>query len=690
MYQNHIYHEKELTYLSFNERVLQEAADKNNSIIERMRFLNIYTNNLDEFCKIRFSDIKKRVINNKNQNFKNKDFILLQSIKLKIFKQEYKFDYIYNELLNEITSNQIYLIDEKHLSNKQKKWISKYFIKNLRQYVIPVLIKKDTNLVNFLKDNYIYLAIEIINKNKIQYALLEIPSNGISRFIKIPPETSNHQNSIILIDDILRYNLNNIFKEFFIYEKLNAYYIKITRDNGYKVHTKINSNLLKIMSLILKQRLRAKPIRLIYQHNMPNEMVSLLIKKLNLSKNDFLMPGGFYSNNFKDFKDFFSKKNNCFSNKTPPQLRHSQFNNYSNIFNVIRERDILLYYPYYTFEHTLELLQQASFDPKVLSIKINIYRLAKKSRIINSIIHAAHNGKKVTVVIELQARFEEEANIHWAKYLTEAGVHVVFSVLGFKIHAKLFIISRIENGLIVSYAHIGTGNFNEKTAQTYTDYSLFTANKEITEEVFNVFNFIENPYTPVTFNNLIVSPKNSRTKLYSLINQEIKNAILGLPSGITLKLNKLVDKELVNQLYNASNAGVTIKLLVRDMCSLIARQNGYSENIQIISIVDKFLEHDRVYVFTNAGDTKVFISSADWMTRNIDYRIEVAVQLLDKRLKQLVLNILKLQFNDTVKARYIDKYLHNHYVQNDNNNKIRSQVAIYKFLKSFETSISKI
>ena len=332
----------------------------------------------------------------------------------------------------------------------------------------------------------------------------------------------------------------------------------------------------------------------------------------------------------------------------------------------------------------LELLRQASFDPSVLAIKINIYRVAKDSRIIESMIHAAHNGKKVTVVVELQARFDEEANIHWAKRLTEAGVHVIFSAPGLKIHAKLFLISRREGDEIVRYAHIGTGNFNEKTARIYTDYSLLTADSRITNEVRRVFNFIENPYRPVTFDNLMVSPQNSRLKLYELIDNEIANAQAGEQAGIMLKINNLVDKGLVDRLYTASGAGVKIRLLVRGMCSLIPNLPGISDNIQVISIVDRFLEHDRVYVFDNKGDKRVYLSSADWMTRNIDYRIEVAVSLLDPALKQRVLDILEILFSDTVKARYVDKELSNQYVPRGNRRKVRAQVAIYEYLKALE------
>lgn len=459
--------------------------------------------------------------------------------------------------------------------------------------------------------------------------------------------------------------------------------MKMTRDAEYDLATEMESSLLEMMSSTLKQRLTAEPVRFVYQRDMPDEMVALLRSKLGLSNNDSVIAGGRY-HNFKDFINFPNEGSKFLLNKVIPRLRHVWFDNFRNGFDAIRERDVLLYYPYHTFEHVLELLRQASFDPSVISIKINIYRVAKDSRIIDSMIHAAHNGKRVTVVVELQARFDEAANIHWAKRLTEAGVHVIFSAPGLKIHAKLFIISRLENGEIIRYAHIGTGNFNEKTARLYTDYSLLTANTEITNEVRRVFSFIENPYRPVTFEHLMVSPQNSRILLNQLITNEIHSAQAGHPAGITLKVNNLVDEELVNRLYDASEAGVKVRLLVRGMCSLVPNQPGFSENIQVTSIVDRFLEHDRVYVFTNKGDEKIFLSSADWMTRNLDYRIEVAVALLDPQLKQRVLDILDIQFNDTVKARYIDKDLTNSYVPRGNKRKIRSQLAVYEYIKLLE------
>ncbi|MDN0124266.1 polyphosphate kinase 1 [Yersinia aleksiciae] len=683
MGQEKLYIEKELSWLAFNERVLQEAADKSNPLIERMRFLGIYSNNLDEFYKVRFADLKRRILISEEQGSAVTSRHLLKKIQSKVVKADQEFDGLYNELLLEMARNQIFLINERQISENQQIWLKLYFKQHLRQHITPILINHDTNLVQFLKDDYTYLAVEIIRGQEIAYALLEIPSDKVPRFVNLPPEAPRRRKPMILLDNILRYCLDEIFKGFFDYDALNAYSMKMTRDAEYDLVTEMESSLLELMSSSLKQRLTAEPVRFVYQRDMPDEMVELLRNKLGISNDDSVIAGGRY-HNFKDFINFPNVGKSNMVNKPMPRLRHVWFDKFRNGFDAIREQDVLLYYPYHTFEHVLELLRQASFDPSVLAIKINIYRVAKDSRIIESMIHAAHNGKKVTVVVELQARFDEEANIHWAKSLTAAGVHVIVSAPGLKIHAKLFLISRLENDEIVRYAHIGTGNFNEKTARIYTDYSLLTADARITNEVRRVFNFIENPYRPVKFDNLMVSPQNSRIMLYQLIDQEIIHAQAGESAGITLKINNLVDKGLVDRLYSASSAGVKVRLLVRGMCSLIPNMPGISDNIQVTSIVDRFLEHDRVYVFENKGDKRVYLSSADWMTRNIDYRIEVAVSLLDPRLKQRVLDILELLFNDTVKARYIDKELSNRYVPRGNRRKVRAQIAIYDYLKALE------
>lgn len=685
MGQKKLYIEKELSWLSFNERVLQEAADKSNPLIERIRFLGIYSNNLDGFYKVRFAELKRRILISEEHGTRGDSRYLLNCIQAKVLNAEQEFDNLYNDLLLDMARNQIFLINERQLSSRQQDWLRQYFKQQLCQHITPILIQNDTNLVRFLKDDYTYLAVEIIHEKTLRYALLEIPSDKVPRFINLPAESPRRRQPMILLDNILRYCLNDIFIGFFDYDVLHTYSMKMTRDAEYDLVTEMESSLLELMSSSLKQRLTAEPVRFVYQRDMPNAMVELLKSKLGISSYDSVIPGGRY-HNFKDFISFPNVGKANLVNRPLPRLRHVWFDKFRNAFDAIRQHDILLYFPYHTFSHVLELLRQASFDPNVLSVKINIYRVAKDSHIIDAMIHAAHNGKKVTVVVELQARFDEEANIHWAKRLTEAGVHVIFSAPGLKIHAKLFLISRRESNDIVHYAHIGTGNFNEKTARLYTDYSLLTSDARITNEVRRVFNFIENPYRPVKFDYLIVSPQNSRHMLYQMIDEEIAHAQAGEAAKITLKVNNLVDQGLIDRLYTASGVGVNIRILARGMCSLVPNLAGISNNIQVTSIVDRFLEHDRVYVFENGGDKKVFLSSADWMTRNIDYRIEVGVALLDPRLKQQVLDILALLFSDTVKARYIDADLNNYYVPRGNRRKIRAQMAIYDYIKKVENT----
>lgn len=683
MGQEKLYLEKEISWLSFNERVLQEAADKQNPLIERMRFLGIYSSNLEEFYKVRFADLKRRILIGEEQGSVTVPRHLMKKIQLRVLRADQEFDALYNELLLEMARNQIFLINERQLSTNQQLWLKDYFRQELRPYVTPTLLTDETDLTQFLKDDYTYLAVEMIRGEEHHHALLEIPSDKVPRFINLPAEPPRRRKPIILLDNILRYCLDDIFKGFFDYDILNAYSMKMTRDAEYDLVTEMESSLLELMSSSLKQRLTAEPVRFVYQRDMPTSMVEMLCNKLSISNYDSVLPGGRY-HNFKDFIGFPNVGKSNLVNRPLPPIRHKGFNSYRNGFDAVRARDVLLYYPYHTFEHVMEFLRQASFDPAVLAIKMNIYRVAKNSRIMDAMIHAAHNGKKVTVVVELQARFDEEANIRWAKRLTEAGVHVIFSAPGLKIHAKLFLITRREGEKVIRYAHIGTGNFNERTARNYTDYSLLTSDPRITNEVRRVFNFIENPYRPVRFDYLMVSPQNSRQMLYQLIDKEITNAQQGLNASIRLKINNLVDTGLVDRLYAASSAGVKVDLLIRGMCSLIPNLPGISDNIRVISILDRYLEHDRVYIFENGGETKVFLSSADWMTRNIDNRIEVAVTILDPQVKAKILEIINIQFNDTVKARIIDKELSNSYRPRGNRRKVRSQLAIYDYINKLE------
>ncbi|MCG6333214.1 polyphosphate kinase 1 [Vibrio alginolyticus] len=683
-----LYIEKELSWLSFNERVLQEAADKTVPLIERIRFLGIFSNNLDEFYKVRFADVKRRILISQERGGSDSPKRLLTKMQSKALKLNEQFDELYSELIREMARRRIFLVNEQQLDESQQKWIAKYFRREVMPHITPLLMKDEIDVLQFLKDEYAYIAVELRKEEHYQYALIEIPTDHLPRFVMVPEQKGKRRKTIILLDNIIRHCLDELFKGFFDYDELSGYAMKMTRDAEYDLRNEIEYSLLEQMSEGVNQRLTAKPVRFVYERDMPPQMLEFLCNKLNISNYDNLIPGGRY-HNFKDFIGFPNVGREYLENKPLPPMKCADFEGYANSFDAIKAKDILLYYPYHTFDHISELVRQASFDPKVLSIKINIYRVAKDSRLMNSLIDAVHNGKNVTVVVELQARFDEEANIEWSKVLTEAGVHVIFGAPGLKIHSKLLMISRREGEEIIRYAHIGTGNFHEKTARIYTDFSLLTADQEITNEVRNVFGYIENPYRPVKFNHLMVSPRNSRTQIYRLIDNEIANAKLGKKTALTIKVNNLVDKGIVNKLYGASTSGVKINMIIRGMCSLVPGIEGISDNIRIISIVDRFLEHPRVVITHNDGDPQVYISSADWMTRNIDHRIEVAVPVRDPRLKQRIIDITNIHFTDTVKARLIDKEMSNAYVPRGNRKKVRSQIAIYDYLKNIEKQTRK-
>jgi polyphosphate kinase len=683
-----LYIEKELSWLSFNERVLQEAADKSVPLIERVRFLGIFSSNTDEFYKVRFADIKRRILINQVQGGDDGAKHLLSKIQSRVLKMNQDFDTLYNEILLEMARRHIFLVNDLQLDEHQQNWLRRYFRDSILPHITPILLTDDIELLQFLKDEYSYLAIEMQQGEKKCHALIEIPTDQLPRFIELPEPKGKRKKTLILLDNIIRFCLDDIFNGFFEYDSLAAYSMKMTRDAEYDLSQEVEHGLLEQMSEGLNQRITAMPVRFVYQRDMPGNMIDVLCGLLKVSRYDSIIPGGRY-HNFKDFIGFPNVGRKYLENTALPPIQSYHFTQARNAFDAIKAQDILLYYPYHTFNHVTEFIRQASYDPKVRSIKINIYRVAKHSRVIDSMIDAANNGKRVTVVVELQARFDEEANIEWARRLTEAGVHVVFGVPGLKIHSKLCLITRQEDDKLVRYAHIGTGNFNEKTARIYTDFSLMTCSTEIADEVKQVFSYIQNPYRPAEFTHLIVSPRNSRSRLYDLIDREIAHAKQSLLSGITLKVNNLVDKGLINMLYQASNNGVKIKLIVRGMCALIPGLKGISENISAISIVDRFLEHPRVAVFNNNNNPDVMISSADWMTRNIDNRIEVGCLISDPVLKKKIIDILNIQLTDTVKARILDKDMSNQYVPRGNRRKVRSQIAIYDYLKHSEKQLKK-
>ncbi|RKF17451.1 polyphosphate kinase 1 [Alginatibacterium sediminis] len=679
-----LYIDKELSWLSFNDRVLQEARDPSVPIIERMRFLGIYSNNQDEFFKVRVADLKRRVLLNEFEGGDNSSQLLLDEILARVQRSQQIFDETYNELLITLARRNIFLVNDIQISESHGRWIRRYFKNHVLEHISPILLTKSTDLVRFLKDEYTYLAIELQQQDDTQHLLVEIPTDAVPRFVQLPADGNKTKKYIVVLDNIIRYCLDDLLRPFFNYESASAYSMKMTRDAEYDLNDEVDQSLLEKMSEGLKQRLVAEPVRFVYDEDMPKSLVKKLKKMLHISKLDHSNGGGRY-HNFKDFIGFPNVSFKYLENPKLGALNSRVFDSHPTVFDAITQQDILLYYPYHKFRYVAEFVRQASFDPKVSSIRINIYRVAKNSLLINSLIDASNNGKLVTVVIELRARFDEESNMSWAQQLTDAGVKVVFGMPSLKVHSKLLLITRIEDGSNVYYSHIGTGNFHEKTARIYTDFSLFTRDQELGTEVSNVFKFIEMPYKRYKFKHLIVSPIDTRRRLFSLIDFEINQANQGKRAEITIKVNNLVDRELINRFYAASKAGVKIRMIIRGMCALVPGLKGISDNIKIISIVDRFLEHPRVFIFHHSGEDQTFIASFDWMARNIESRVEVGTPINDDKLKQVIRDILEIQFSDTTKARIIDQSQSNQYVKRGNRRKIRSQVWIHDYLKAFES-----
>jgi polyphosphate kinase len=682
------YYPRELSWLAFNQRVLQEAADKKNPIIERIRFLGIYSSNMDEFYRVRVADVKRKIYIHLNEGDVKRaedTKILMEKIQQRVLEMTKDFEKVYQDVFARLARYKIFMLDDKDLNPYHTQWLKDLFKNKILRHVAPVILDSKTKLVSRLNDSATYLYVAIYNEGKITtYASIEVPTQAMSRFVVIPPEKSRKKKYIILLDNIIRLNLESIFKGFVQFDHLAAYSFKMTRDSEYSINDEIDESYVDKMSESMKQRLIAEPVRVVYDSRMPEEMVKDLQKRLKISSYDSLIASGPYRN-FKDFIGFPNIGREYLENPELPALTAGDFARYNTVFEAITAKDILLYYPYHRFLHVTEFVRQAAFDPQVKHIRLNIYRVAAKSRIISSLIDAVDNGKKVTVVVELRARFDEQANIEWSKMLTDAGVKVVFGMPALKIHSKVCLVTREEHGKLVNYAHLGTGNFNEKTAKIYTDFSLFTRNPDLADEAENLFTFIQQPYRREKFQHLQVSPINARTKIQLLVRQEIQNCKEGLKAEIFLKLNNLDDELLIDDLYKASQAGVKVKAIVRGICSLVPGVKGLSENISIISIIDRFLEHPRVLVFENGGDKKVIISSADWMTRNMDHRIEVGCPIYDPDLKNRILDIMTMQWRDTIKARVIDAEQTNKYVRRGNRRQLRSQTEIYDYIKALET-----
>lgn len=679
---------RELSWLSFNERVLQEAEDKTVPLIDRIKFLGIFSNNRDEFFRVRVATLK-RIVKYPKKTEKLTGISpepLLNKIQKVVIEQQIKFEQVYQKLIRELGRNNISIINEKQITREHGIFVKKFFHDTVMPTLFPIMVDNASKFP-FLKDKSGYLIIKLgrnDNTKKNKYALIEVPTNAISRFVVLPKE--KEKKIIILLDDVIRYCLEDVFNNF-EHDYIEAYNIKITRDAEIDIDNDLSKSFVEKISKGLKDRKKGQPVRLVYDSQIAPDMLAFVMKKIKLRKEDNPIPGGRY-HNFKDFISFPNIGTPDLSYKKIVPLKHPDLPDGQSIkdkpsfFKVLKKKDVLLTYPYQSFDHIIDLLREASIDPKVQSIKITLYRVAKNSSIVKALINAIKNGKQVTAVVELQARFDEEANIYWANKLQEEGAKVIYGVPGLKVHTKMFLITRKEGNKILNYAHVGTGNFNRDTAGVYTDHSLLTADKRITEEVAKVFTFYSDNLKTGTYKHLLVSPFFMRKQIIQLINKEIQNAKKNKPASIILKLNNLVDPEMIKKLYEASAAGVKIKLIIRGICSLVAGVKGLSENIEAISIVDRFLEHSRVLIFYNGGDEKYFLSSADWMARNFDFRSEVAVPIYDTTIQVQLRKIIDMLWADNTKARILGTEQNNEYRKINSKQKVRAQETTYNLLTS--------
>ncbi|MBT8185189.1 MAG: polyphosphate kinase 1 [Eudoraea sp.] len=682
------YINREISWLSFNARVLQESADPDVPLIERLRFLGIFSNNLDEFFKVRYATVKRIVEAGKQGKSvlggeKAKD--LLEEITKIVIEQQEESQILLQNIEKELKQQNIFLIDETEVSEAQEEFLKSYFIQNVSP-VLMTIILNDLAKFPLLKDTAAYLAVkmtlvdeEIVRGKKekeVRYALIEIPK-GIDRFIELPKE--GNKNYIIILDDLIRYSLRSIFN-MFSYESISAHMIKITRDAELDIDNDLSKSFIEKISSSVEHRKIGDPVRFVYDQSISADTLVFLKEKMNIEDTDSVIPGGRYHNR-RDYMGFPSLGRNDLLYKKITPLPIKGLNLEGSLLEAIGEKDYLLYAPYQTFAYVIKFLREAALDPKVRSIKITVYRLANDSQVASTLINAVKNGKQVTVQIELQARFDEQANIEYAEQLQAEGVKLIFGVPGLKVHSKICVIDREEETGLKRYGFISTGNFNESTAKIYTDYTLFTAHAAILKELNKVFDFFETTYKINQYKHLVVSPHYTRSVFKKLIDREVQNAKEGKEAYIKIKMNSLTSYKMVDRLYRASNAGVKIQLIVRGVCCLIPGIKGMSENIEAISIVDKFLEHPRVFIFANQGDPKIFISSADWMTRNLDNRVEVGCPIYDEDVKQEFLDTFEISWADNVKARVFNRKQDNAY-RKSGDKKIRSQFALYDYYRA--------
>ncbi len=683
------YIHRDISWLSFNYRVLQEAMDPAVPLLERLKFLAIYSSNLDEYFRIRVANIR----NLKKVGKKTKaelDFVprdLLKGVHLIVNQQQEEFSQIFeNQIVPELRNHNIYILRRLDLNEEQKQFVESYFNNNLLPFVMPVLLVKQ-RIRPFLANAHLYLAIHMRQRKKplanSEYALVKIPSDQLPRIIQLPEQNNRH--NLMMLDDIVRHSASLLFPG---YEIQDTYSIKLTRDAELYIDDEFSGDLVQKIKSSLSKRQVGPASRFVYDREMPDHLLEYLKDTFGLGKNDML-PEGRYHNNFDFFKfpDFGMLH---LKNKPLPPLPHPTLHDTKSPFAVIRKKDRLLHVPYQSYQAVVNFFEHAAKDPKVTHIKVVQYRVAKRSKILETLMEAVKFGKQVSVFVEIKARFDEAANLEWGEKLERAGVRVHYSFPGVKVHSKLALVRRIENGKPRLYAYLGTGNFHEETAQVYSDFSIFTADSRLTTEVSTVFSFLENIKPPKKdFEHLLVGKFNLRPALYSLIDHEIAAAKQKKPAHIILKTNSLEDRAVIQKLYEASNAGVKIQLIIRGICCLVPGIQGVSENIEVISIVDRYLEHARVFIFHHSGNEQMLLSSADLMQRNLSFRIETAFPIYDEEIKKEIRELIKLQLEDNVKARIIDGNNRNEYRRSNSDIPVRSQLETYFYFKRHAELIQK-
>ncbi len=672
---------RDISWLAFNGRVLQEAGDESVPLKERIKFLGIFSSNLDEFFRVRVATLKRmlQLGNKANMHLESSPEMILEEINFKVTSHQNQFNRTWKIIIDELRKQQIFILNEKQLNEEQQKFVLTYFSDSVRSNIVPLMLE-NLRVFPTLNDKSIYLACKLSKTDGSlpdRFALVSVPSR-LSRFVILP--SKENYRYIILLEDIIRFCLPQIFS-FFGYDTFSSNIIKVTRDAEIDIDNDLTTSLIQKIQKGLKNRKKAKPVRFTFDKEIDNSLLNYLIKRLELSNKDIIQSGE-RIHNFKDFMHFPDELFHEKSIRKKPFI-HPLLQNVNSVMQVILQRDVLLNFPYHSFDSVIDVLREAAIAPDVISIKVTCYRLAENSNVINALTNAVRNGKSVTAVLEVRARFDEEANIEWKEILEDAGVKVFVGLPNLKVHAKLCLIKKRLNNQIIQYGFVSTGNLNEKTSLLYGDHCLLTSNRQIMADVNRIFNYLENPKNLELLkacNKLWVSPVNMRKHIITLINKEIKNAKENKPASIILKLNSLSDEELILKLYEAARAGVKIKMVIRGICCMFTENKKFKKKVKAISIIDEYLEHARVMIFHNDGKEKYFISSADWMVRNLDHRIEAACPVYDKDIQKELKDILEIQLSDNVKARILDNELSNRYVQANGTKKVRSQIRIYNYL----------